>query len=81
MSAIPYIDASEVRGKLCWRDLIDSMVAGHRRPRAHIGDVLLGHGDNRLLTRSAWVDGLGLGTKAASVFPGNASRVPPLQTA
>ncbi|MFK7887452.1 MAG: ornithine cyclodeaminase family protein, partial [Gammaproteobacteria bacterium] len=47
----------------------------------HIGDVLLGHGDNRLLTRSAWVDGLGLGTKAASVFPGNASRVPPLQTA
>jgi ornithine cyclodeaminase len=81
VSAIPYIDSSQVADRLCWRELIDSMVQGHQRPRAHIGDVLLGHGDNRLLTRSAWVDGLGIGTKAATVFPGNASREPALQTA
>jgi ornithine cyclodeaminase len=39
--------------------------------------VILRRGSDTLLNRSAWIDGLGIAVKAATVFPGNAARGSP----
>lgn len=59
---------------LDWLDLTRAIAAGHDLPRAQVQDVLLYRGTDTLLNRSAWIDGLGLAVKVATVFPGNAAR-------
>ena len=61
----------EIEAQLDWIALTDALAAGHARPRAEVADTFLYRGKDTLLTRSAWIDGLGLAVKAASVFPGN----------
>jgi ornithine cyclodeaminase len=56
---------------LDWIALTEAMVAGHRYPKAEVGDTFLYRGQDTLLTRSAWVDGLGLAVKTGAIFPGN----------
>ena len=56
---------------LDWITLTEAFEAGHRLPRAEVADTFLYRGKDTLLTRSAWISGLGLAVKAASVFPGN----------
>ncbi|SLN58607.1 ornithine cyclodeaminase family protein [Roseisalinus antarcticus] len=56
---------------LDWIALTDAMAAGHDRPRARIEDVFLYRDTDTLLNRSAWIEGLGLAVKCATVFPGN----------
>ena len=56
---------------LDWLDLTDALAAGHDGPRAEVADVFLYEGDNTLLNRSAWIAGLGLAIKCATIFPGN----------
>lgn len=57
---------------LNWITLTEALEAGHRLPRAEVSDSFLYRGADTLLTRSAWISGLGLAVKAASIFPGNA---------
>jgi len=64
----------EAAAHLDWAGLLEALEAGHRRPRAVIGDVLLSRGADRLLDRAAWIDGLGALVKVATVVPGNAAR-------
>ena len=64
----------EVEPKLDWIALTEALAAGHALPRAEVGDTLLYRRADTLLTRSAWIDGLGLAVKAATIFPGNAAR-------
>lgn len=61
----------EAEAKLDWIALTEAIEAGHRLPRAEVADTFLYRGQDTLLTRSAWIDGLGLAVKAASIFPGN----------
>ncbi|WP_347312347.1 ornithine cyclodeaminase family protein [Defluviimonas sp. SAOS-178_SWC] len=61
----------EVEPKLDWIALTEALEAGHRLPRAEVADTLLRRGGDTLLTRSAWIDGMGLAVKAASIFPDN----------
>ncbi|MBL4627330.1 MAG: ornithine cyclodeaminase [Roseicyclus sp.] len=61
----------EAEAKLDWIALSDAIEAGHKLPRAEIGDTFLYRGDDTLLSRSAWIDGLGQLTKTATIFPGN----------
>lgn len=61
----------EVEAKLDWIALSDAIEAGHRMPRAEIGDTFLYRRDDTLLSRSAWIDGLGQLNKTATIFPGN----------
>ena len=56
---------------LTWQGLTDAVQAGHLLPRAEIGDTFLYRRKDTLLTRSAWIDGMGLAVKSATVFPGN----------
>lgn len=61
----------EVEAKLDWVALTEAIAAGHALPRAEVGDTILRRGGDTLLTRSAWIDGMGLAVKAATVFPQN----------
>ncbi|SEN33407.1 ornithine cyclodeaminase [Loktanella fryxellensis] len=56
---------------LDWLALTDALAAGHDGPRAQVEDMFLYQGDNTLLTRAAWIAGMGVLVKAATVFPGN----------
>ncbi|MDO9524116.1 MAG: ornithine cyclodeaminase [Gemmobacter sp.] len=71
------IDRSAER-LMTWAGLTDALQAGHRLPRAEIGDTFLYRTPDTLLSRSAWIDGLGLAVKAASVFPGNPGKGLPM---
>jgi ornithine cyclodeaminase len=59
---------------LDWLDLCAAFRAGHERPRAEIADSFLYRGGDTLLNRAAWIDGLGLAVKSATIFPGNAAQ-------
>lgn len=65
---IPFAEADAL---LDWNDLSDALAAGHNRPPAKVDDVFLYQGDNTLLNRSAWIEGLGIAVKCATIFPGN----------
>jgi len=64
---IPY----EADGVLDWIELTDAIADGHARPKAEVGDTFLYRDPDMMLSRSAWVDGLGVAVKTATVFPGN----------
>ena len=61
----------EAESRLSWDGLVQAIVAGHARPRAEITDTLLYRRADTLLNRAAWIDGLGLLVKVATIFPGN----------
>jgi ornithine cyclodeaminase/alanine dehydrogenase-like protein (mu-crystallin family) len=63
---------------LDWRDLCHALDAGHLRPKAEVQDSFLYRGADTLLTRSAWIDGLGIAVKAATVFPDNPAQGRPM---
>jgi ornithine cyclodeaminase/alanine dehydrogenase-like protein (mu-crystallin family) len=56
---------------LDWAGLCAALEAGHRLPRAEIGDTFLRRGGDTLLSRAAWIDGMGIAVKSATIFPGN----------
>lgn len=65
------IPFEEGQKNLDWLALTDALAAGHDGPRADVADVFLYEGDNTLLNRSAWIAGLGLAVKCATIFPAN----------
>lgn len=64
----------EAERLLDWGALTAALETGHTRPRAKIGDTLLARGPDRLLSRAAWIDGMGILVKSAPIMPGNAAR-------
>ena len=67
----------EAEARLDWLGLCDAIMAGHARPRAEIADSFLYRGADTLLSRAAWIDGLGQLVKTATIFPGNAAHGKP----
>ncbi|NVO26301.1 NAD(P)-binding domain-containing protein [Donghicola sp. C2-DW-16] len=67
----PAIVPFEADAHLDWIALTDAIWQAHSLPKAHISDSFLYRGDDTLLLRSAWINGLGLAVKAATVFPEN----------
>jgi len=55
---------------LDWLALTDALAAGHALPRAEIKDSFLYRGRDTVLSRAAWIDGLGIAVKTATIFPG-----------
>lgn len=72
------IPFKEGEAGLDWIDLTRALAAGHDLPRAQVEDVFLYRGEDTLLNRSAWIDGLGIAVKSATVFPGNRARGTPM---
>ena len=63
---------------LDWLALTDGLAAGHLLPKAAVEDVFLYRDDNTLLNRSAWIKGMGLAVKCATVFPHNKAQGKPM---
>ncbi len=63
---------------LDWTELTHALAQGHALPRAEIGDTFLYRDPDTLLSRAAWIDGLGMAVKTATVFPGNPDRGAPM---
>lgn len=68
------IPFAEGEALLTWPGVMNAIEAGHRLPRAEVGDTVLRLPPDTLLSRSAWIDGLGLAVKTATVFPQNRER-------
>lgn len=74
MQFISYEDADP---KLNWTETADALEAGHKLVKAEIGDLLLTKGDKSLLSRGAWIEGVGIALKSVTVFPENTQKSPP----
>lgn len=74
MASVPFITAEDVEDRLDWSRLMEALAEGHRGPEPRITDQFLARGADTLLSRAAWVDGLGVGVKSVTVVPGNTAR-------
>lgn len=57
-----------------WVAIVDALDAGHRLPPPQIADVFLGPPGHTLLSRAAWIEGLGYGVKSVTVMAENTAR-------
>ncbi len=73
---IPLIPFS-AEAHLDWRALTRAITHGHTLPKAEIADTFLYRTPDTLLNRAAWIDGLGLAVKSATIFPGNTAQGKP----
>ncbi len=72
--APPWITAAAVEGRLDWLRLADALAEGHRGPQPAVRDQFVSRGADTLLSRAAWIDGMGVAVKSVTVMPGNAAR-------
>jgi len=78
MTQVAIIPFDEGEQQLDWIGLTDALADGHKMPKAEIADTFLYRGKDTLLNRAAWIDGLGLAVKSATVFPGNPAEGRPM---
>ena len=69
--SVETIPFAEGEARLDWLGLIEALARGHDLPRAEIADTFLYRRGDTLLNRAAWIDGLGIAVKSATIFPGN----------
>lgn len=67
-----FIDFEGGEARLEWLALTEALEAGHRLPRAETGNTYLYRDPDTIVSLSAWIDGLGIAVKSATVFPNNA---------
>jgi ornithine cyclodeaminase/alanine dehydrogenase-like protein (mu-crystallin family) len=75
---IPFIGFDEMDEILKWDEVTVAMLAGHKLPKASLSDGFAYRGDDTLLSRSAWIDGLGSAIKGATILPGNTAKGRPM---
>lgn len=75
---IPIIPFDAGETLLDWIGLTDALATCHTLPKAEIGDTFLYRGKDTLLSRAAWIDGLGMAVKTATVFPDNPAKGAPM---
>ena len=69
--SLPFITFTDADLKLNWLDLISSLESGHKLPKAQVHDVFMNQDKNNILSRHAWIEGLGIAVKTATIFPEN----------
>ena len=72
------ISFDDGEANITWLGLCAALEAGHQFPQAQIKDTFLHRGEDTLLTRSAWIDGMGVAVKSTTVYPGNPARGRPM---
>ena len=75
---IPQIPFKDGAACLDSYGLIDAIREGHKRPTAEIGHMFLYRDPDTLLSRSAFIDGLGIAVKSATVFLENPNKGKPV---
>lgn len=76
--SVPFISFDEMDPRLSWSGVCDAMRDGHRLAKASISDGFAYRGDDTLLSRAAWIDGLGVAVKSATIVPGNVPQGMPM---
>lgn len=71
MSNLRVITYDDAAAHVTWPGAVEALRAGHKRPQARVADVFLGPADGSLLSRSAYIEGLGFGVKSVTVFGQN----------
>lgn len=66
--------SADIERFLDWKEAVAAIEAGHTLPKAQITDSFLYQGQNTLLSRAAWIAGLGALVKTATVFPANVQK-------
>ena len=75
---IPFIGFDEMDRHLSWQGITDAMTAGHKLAKPSIADGFAYRDDDTLLSRAAWIDGLGVAVKSATIMPGNVPKGLPM---
>jgi len=75
--SITIIPFAEGEALLDWLALTDALEKGHLLPRAEIKDSFLNRDPDTVLSRAAWIDGMGIAVKTATIFPGNGAQDKP----
>ncbi|WP_372610654.1 ornithine cyclodeaminase family protein [Aquicoccus sp.] len=75
VTMIPFVEGEKL---LDWVGLTRAFEGGHKRPKAEIGDTFLYRDPDTLLSRAAWIDGMGIAVKSATIFPGNPVKGKPM---
>ncbi|UTS79040.1 ornithine cyclodeaminase family protein [Phaeobacter piscinae] len=78
MTTILQIPFDQGEANLDWLSFCDALAAGHQLQKAEVTDSFLYRGNDTLLNRAAWIDGLGLAVKSATIFPGNPDQGQPM---
>jgi len=68
------ITADMAEPHLNWLDLTGALAAGHDLPKGQMQDAVLERGQDVMLSRHAWIDGLGALVKTGMIFPDNMQR-------
>lgn len=76
--SVPFIGFDEMDSRLTWEGLTNALRDGHQLAAASIADGFAYRGDDTLLSRAAWIDGLGVAVKSATVIPGNVGKGKPM---
>lgn len=74
------LDRATVDRVMDWPGLVEHLARCHRAARPQLGDTMLEWAREGFLVRSAYVPGMGAGCKAVTIYPGNPSLTPPLET-
>lgn len=69
--SVPFISFTDGDPLLDWIGFTQALAAGHQLPKAEIDDTFLYRDPDTLLSRAAWIDGMGMAVKTATVFPRN----------
>jgi ornithine cyclodeaminase/alanine dehydrogenase-like protein (mu-crystallin family) len=69
-----YITYDSAIHLVTWAGAVAAIREGHNLPKAQIGDLFLGPKAATLLSRAAYIDGLGYGVKAVTVMDANANK-------
>ena len=75
MASIPIISFEDADHLMSWKLVMDAISDGHKKPKGEVADSFVRRQDDTLLTRSAWIDGLGVVVKAATVIPKNSPSI------
>ncbi len=76
------ITYEETMPRVSWAGAVEALVEGHRAARAEVADIFLGPDAGTLLSRGAYIPGLGYGVKSVTVFGANpAAGLPTVQGA
>jgi ornithine cyclodeaminase/alanine dehydrogenase-like protein (mu-crystallin family) len=80
--APPFLSRDATIERLDWPGAVEALRRGHRLPVAEIKDVFLGPPTGTMMSRSAYIEGLGYGAKTFTVLDANAARgIPTVQGA
>lgn len=70
----PILTYQDCMPRLSWHGAVEALRRGHAFPPAEIRDVFLGPASGTMMSRSAYIEGLGYGAKSFTVFGANGAR-------